>query len=332
MKLIKKVENINSFSVFNGVLFAEDEKNNTILSNENKFIGRGDIYSDLDNGYFFDIYKDRVDIYNYKLIKEIEIEIEIEKEGIISAGTINKLELFSIRWKDLITKEEFYSFYSFGKLLFTIPKYLGKIINPKLRLIYNSYTVTEIKACKLNDSVSIWEFNLPENFKIFGKIQVIDNILFFTAFKNVNKAQNVYGIDIHSGQIQWELNYSIPYTTYVLASLINSEDNLCYGYGGHIYQVFDPIRGEIILTKDMSEYYNQGIDPILPVNSLSEDKLWFVSGRGENAKFGALNIKNSEIEFIQDYPLENDGRLGKSIYHQGKLYLKDDSNVLHVFE
>lgn len=326
MRLVGRIENIKEILKSGNNLFV---RGIDIIEN-NVYIIVDPEYGIFEKcGYIYMYNNGNIKLFN---LKSNKFDIEYEDSVSISPSYYNKGHFLLFRKTNKIV-QEILNFEIIRNFTLNQPHnfFLGSSF---ISISGESYTKRNRVACYMiqNDNIPLWEFFLPEQFFIFGKIQVIDNILFFTAFKNANKAQNVYGIDIHSGQIQWELNYSIPYTTYVLASLINSEDNLCYGYGGHFYQVFDPIRGEIILKKDMSEYYNQGIDPILPVNSLSDDKLWFVSGRGEKAKFGALNIKTAEIESIQDYPLENDGQLGKPIYHQGKLYIKDDSNVLHVFE
>lgn len=114
--------------------------------------------------------------------------------------------------------------------------------------------------------------------------------------------------------------------------MINPENNLCYGYGGNQYQVFNPLTGAIVLEKDMSEYYEKGIEPNVHRNAIYNGKLWFVSGRGENAKFGVLDIATSEIDFVQDYPLENSEQFETPVYHKGILYLLDSVGTLHIFE
>ncbi|MFV0178537.1 hypothetical protein OBK28_03010 [Empedobacter falsenii] len=91
-------------------------------------------------------------------------------------------------------------------------------------------------------------------------------------------------------------------------------------------------EGKLLVNKDLKELWDQGIDPDAVRNTITEDKLLFVSGRGENTKFGAINLATSEIDFVQSFPLENDGQLDKPVFHEGKLYLHDSNNVLYVLE
>ncbi len=190
----------------------------------------------------------------------------------------------------------------------------------------------KLTCFKLNNfNKKMWHFQLPEGFKIFSKIQPVQNILFFKATKGeFFDYQNTYGLDIKTGKILWESNY--PKDKAIVAFNINPHDNLCYGYGGNHYQVFNPITGKILIDKDMSSYYKQGIDPDIYRNAIYDHKLWFVSGRGDNAKFGSIDLKTHKLDFLQDFPLEKDGQFDKPVCHKGKLYLRDDNKVLHIFE
>ena len=75
-----------------------------------------------------------------------------------------------------------------------------------------------------------------------------------------------------------------------------------------------------------------GIYPSSYDNIITADKLWFVSGRGESAKFGAIDLATSSIDFIQDFPLENGVQFDKPVYHQDKLYLRATNDVLYVLD
>ncbi|WP_417444384.1 hypothetical protein [Joostella sp.] len=198
-----------------------------------------------------------------------------------------------------------------------------------------SYTKkNKIEVFSINNvDTPLWQYNLPEGFTIFGSPQVIEDILFFDAYDKNSKYQLVYGLDIKTGVIKWQKKIQVTHSTRnIIAFLINGKNNLCYGYGGSQYQVFNPLTGQIVFEKDMSDYYAKGIEPNVHRNAIFNNKLWFVGGRGEKAKFGALNIATSEIDFVQDAPLENDEQFETPVYHDGKLYLLDTGKTLHIYE
>jgi len=155
-------------------------------------------------------------------------------------------------------------------------------------------------------------------------------VLFFIAYKD-NNYQLVTGLDIETGNVLYQNQYEVTNeNNFVIAKNLNEKDKLLYGYG-HVYQVFNPKTGEIIHQKEFKE--NKEYDLLPSINaSIFNNKLWFVSGRGENAKFGAIDLETSEIDFIQNFPLENNAQLDKPIFHEGKLYLHDSNNVLYILE
>lgn len=190
-----------------------------------------------------------------------------------------------------------------------------------------SYTVKNIISywTLKNIDVPLWKHTLPEGFKIFGSVQAIDDVLFFSCTDANLPNSKLVGLEIETGKVLWEFENVIDFQ-------IDHKNKLLRGYQGAYYQVIDPFEGKLLINKDLKELWDKGIDPDAVRNTIIDDKLWFVSGRGENAKFGAINLETSEIDFIQDFPLENDGQLDKPVYHKGKLYLLDSNNVLHILE
>ena len=171
-----------------------------------------------------------------------------------------------------------------------------------------------------------WQYTLPEGFTIFTQPQIIDNILFINSFKNGNEENFVVGLDIKTGEVLWQLLFKIPYKEQLLATTLHKENKLCYGYLGNLYQIFNPISGKIVLEKEM----NKKINPY--TNAIYDNKLWFVSGKYEECKFGYINLANNELELLQDFPQEDDETF-EIVYHQKKLYLRGKYyNNLYIFE
>ena len=172
----------------------------------------------------------------------------------------------------------------------------------------------------------IWQYTLPEGFTIFKQPQIVDNVLFFDSFKNGNEENFIVGLDIKTGEVLWQLLFKIPYKEQLLATTLHKENKLCYGYLGNLYQIFNPISGKIVLEKEM----NKKINPY--TNAIYDNKLWFVSGKYEECKFGYINLANNELELQQDFPQEDDETF-EIVYHQKKLYLRGKYyNNLYIFE
>jgi len=204
-------------------------------------------------------------------------------------------------------------------------------INQKSIIFWDAWDKKQVITVD-NEGKFLWNYKLPEGYKIFLVPQVVEDVLFLKATKEINRYKKVIGLDVKTGKLKWEQNYQIPYSTNNITSCINSKNNLCYGYGGDQYQIFNPVTGEVVFEKDMSKYYAKGISPNVHRNAIYNDKLWFVSGRGEKVKFGALDIASSEIDFVQDCPLEYDYQFDVPVYYKGKLYLFDTGGTLYIFE
>lgn len=178
----------------------------------------------------------------------------------------------------------------------------------------------------IQNNKNLWSYILPEGFSIFKQPQIVDDVLFFDSFKNGNEENFVVGLDIKTGEVLWQLLFKIPYKEQLLATTLHKENKLCYGYLGNLYQIFNPISGKIVLEKEM----NEKINPY--TNAIYDNKLWFVSGKYEECKFGYINLANNELEFIQDFPQEDDETF-EIVYHQKKLYLRGKYyNNLYIFE
>ena len=200
------------------------------------------------------------------------------------------------------------------------------LLSENVFLLRNNYKTSQITNIDLEIVKPLWQYTLPEGFTIFKQPQIVDDVLFFDSFKNVNEENFVVGLDIKTGEMLWQLLFKIPYKEQLLATTLHKENKLCYGYLGNLYQIFNPISGKIVLEKEM----NENINPY--TNAIYDNKLWFVSGRYEECKFGYINLANNELELLQDFPQEDDETF-EIVYHQKKLYLRGKYyNNLYIFE
>ena len=200
------------------------------------------------------------------------------------------------------------------------------LLSENVFLLRNNYKTSQITNIDLEIVKPLWQYTLPEGFTIFKQPQIIDNVLFFDSFKNGNEENFVVGLDLKTGEVLWQLLFKIPYKEQLLATTLHKENKLCYGYLGNLYQIFNPISGKIVLEKEMNENIN------LYTNAIYDNKLWFVSGKYEECKFGYINLANNELELLQDFPQEDDETF-EIVYHQKKLYLRGKYyNNLYIFE
>lgn len=200
------------------------------------------------------------------------------------------------------------------------------LLSENVFLLRNNYKTSQITNIDLEIVKPLWQYTLPEGFTIFKQPQIVDNVLFFDSFKNGNEENFVVGLDIKIGEVLWQLLFKIPYKEQLLATTLHKENKLCYGYLGNLYQIFNPISGKIVLEKEI----NENINPY--TNAIYDNKLWFVSGKYEECKFGYINLANNELELLQDFSQE-DYETFEIVYHQKKLYLRGKYyNNLYIFE
>ncbi len=200
------------------------------------------------------------------------------------------------------------------------------LLSENVFLLRNNYKTSQITNIDLEIVKPLWQYTLPEGFSIFKQPQIVGDVLFFDSFKNGNEENFVVGLDLKTGEVLWQLLFKIPYKEQLLATTLHKENKLCYGYLGNLYQIFNPISGKIVFEKEM----NENINPY--TNAIYDNKLWFVSGKYEECKFGYINLANNELELLQDFPQEDDETF-EIVYHQKKLYLRGKYyNNLYIFE
>ena len=320
MKLVKKELDINKVILINNVIFIKGKEKCNV---DGVFVSSDfELFNDLETVYR---YKESfLDIYNYKQKSFVRISNDSNylKQSYYNKG----------RGLVFLSSTEEVEVYNFFGNTIEYRLFLEKDISFFLE---NSIIVTEGKSYTYKNKISlwyiqplelIWQYTLPEGFTIFKQPQIVDDVLFFDSFKNGNEENFVVGLDIKTGKVLWQLLFKIPYKEQLLATTLHKENKLCYGYLGNLYQIFNPISGKIVFEKEM----NENINPY--TNAIYDNKLWFVSGKYEECKFGYINLANNELELLQDFSQEDDETF-EIVYHQKKLYLRGKYyNNLYIFE
>ena len=170
-----------------------------------------------------------------------------------------------------------------------------------------------------------------ENFKIYldetidGNFYLYNDVL-VVSFKN----RQLVGFSSITGKKLWDLENCFNYYN------LDESTGLLYGYGGERFEVIDAVKGKKVVLKQFEGSMKQhGIFVPQHMHTLSGDGLYFTSNERQ-IKFGKINIQNYEIEFVQEL-IEDKERIGrasahKPICHNGRLYILDSVETLHIFE
>jgi outer membrane protein assembly factor BamB len=144
------------------------------------------------------------------------------------------------------------------------------------------------------------------------------------------KNDHLLGLNTETGEKLWELEDCFNY------QMLDEKTGLLYGYGAERYEIIDAAKGEKVLSKQFTGSMDKyKIFVSQHMSTLHGDGIYFTSN-GSVIKFGKINIKTHEIEFVQELKedKERTGRANasKPVYHNGRLYIKDSVGVLHIFE
>jgi outer membrane protein assembly factor BamB len=162
--------------------------------------------------------------------------------------------------------------------------------------------------------------------KVYGEIMQYNEKIIIPLKNN-----HLLGLNAQTGEKLWELEDCFNYYN------LDEKTGLLYGYAGERFDIIDAAKGEKIVEKrfigSMDKYQ---ISPDQNMNVLAGDALYFVSNWNVSTKFGKINIKTQEIEFVQKLiPIDEKGArtiANKPVYHNGRLYILDSVGTLHIFE
>lgn len=321
MELAQTINNCKSlYFLANKVVYTVEDKtqistyiNNISFNTYLSILNISEFHNEL---YYFN------DSILYKILTDTIVEI-FKVEDVNGVQMISDDEIFT--WKKVSRKEYLYSLHQLNMLKWQITTSdTYEYIYTDYFTVFERFDETKFSMHNIQNE-KLWHYSLPEGFKVYGSVQTIDDVLFFRCTdSNLDNSKNI-GLNIHTGEVLWEIENTVYFQ-------IDHKNKLLRGYQGAYYQVVDPFSGKLLVNNYLKENWDKGIFPSSQNNTITEDKLLFVSGRGENTKFGAIDLETSEIDFIQDFPLENDGQLDKPVFHQNKLYLRDTNNVLYVLE
>lgn len=302
-------------------------KNKNIYLSDEVFVNSEfEMFNSLENVY---IYKGN-DLYIYnKISNKFDIKYSNSNDICTSSYNVNEYLVFKkISDEILITKNNIIvGSFCFNKNISLFCR--DKIICTAGPSLSKRNKIEIFELSNLEDEFGL--YSLPEGFNIYLKLNSIGNILFFISYDSNNRYQLLTGLDIETGMLIWQNMYEVTSEhKFIQATAYNERDQLYYGIY-NTYQVFNPKTGELVLEKEIPEIAEYKLEPY--INAIYDEKLWFVSGRGLNTKFGYINTETQQVELLQDFPQEEDEFFDTPVYHEGKLYLRGKHfNNLYVFE
>ena len=173
-----------------------------------------------------------------------------------------------------------------------------------------------------------WEYVLEEGERVIGQMHVWDGVLVVPTRTGQLSYVKTYqtGIDLKNGRKIWKQE-TLP-------------DFSLDGYSGELhglgddYVVMNPLQGEIFRKPfpQIREISKSWV--VAHYCGLYEGGLYFVTTTHPDAPvhFGRIDIATQKLDFIQ--PLDVDLGVGVAcapVYRDGRLYILDAKNVLHIY-
>ncbi len=132
------------------------------------------------------------------------------------------------------------------------------------------------------------------------------------------------GLDAMTGEEKWRVeSVNDIYTQ-------DPTNGYLYGISGNYFQVIDVRNGNMLVHENLSsekekyKIFFQGQGCLSP-------KGFYFKDNHLTCKFGLINLQTFKIEFVTDLNLPTGVKITNMSYHNGRLYVEDTNDVLHIF-
>ena len=132
------------------------------------------------------------------------------------------------------------------------------------------------------------------------------------------------GLDAMTGEEKWRLKSAN--NLYIQ----DSGSGYLYGISGNYFQVIDVRNGNMLVHENLSsekekyKIFFQGQGCLSP-------KGFYFKDNHLTCKFGLINLQTFKIEFVIDLNLPTGVKITDMSYHNGRLYVEDTNDTLHIF-
>lgn len=207
---------------------------------------------------------------------------------------------------------------------------LIEIINNELLVFVNDINAKVI-AISLADNNVLWElpligYSFPRFFEFLSD-DIFIVIQSFDTDHPVEKRFELWGVNTMTGKVCYQLDVGI-FNKFIL----NDEKKL-FGISGQKYLCVDPVVGKILVSKEIKELDKLWAD-IGNQSITGIDIFFIVFGK---PLVGRFNTKSQKVEefisiSVDDRKVDMSQPLGVPLYHNKKLYVRDNSGVMHVLQ
>ncbi len=162
-----------------------------------------------------------------------------------------------------------------------------------------------------NPPISRFIYNYEDTLIVSLEIQPLEEYL-------------LLGLDARTGQEKWRIEDARD------LYIQDMEQGCLYGIGGNLFQVIDVKNGKMLVYERLSSEIEKY--KVFPDRQgcLSPKGLYFKSNHLD-CKLGLINLQTLKIEFVIDLNLPAGVKITSMSYHNGRLYVKDTNDMLHIF-
>lgn len=162
-----------------------------------------------------------------------------------------------------------------------------------------------------------------ENPQISRFIYYYDNILILSLEIKPLEEYQLLGLDAGTGEEKWRIEHAN------FMYIQDPETGYLYDIGGKRFNVINPLEGKVIYQCDMtSENEKFGVIPEWGI--LGKDGIYFMDNF-PRSKVGFINFNTHKIDFVLDLEFDAGIKIMKMVYHNGRLYILDTNETLHIF-
>lgn len=162
-----------------------------------------------------------------------------------------------------------------------------------------------------------------ENPKMCRFVYYYDNILIVSLKIKPLEEYHLLGLDASTGEEKWRIEHAN------FMYIQDPETGYLYDIGGKRFNVINPLEGKVIYQCDMtSENEKFGVIPEWGI--LGKDGIYFMDNF-PRSKVGFINFNTHKIDFVLDVEFDAGIKIMKMLYHNGRLYILDTNETLHIF-